>query len=596
MKKTQPTPPTDAPAPLTHSPSAPPPVLARVPVGECVIAPGINREDLAITNEFQADIFLRGVISPLVVRERAIDDPDAMDARYEIWAGARRWTAAVKAFVPDVPVSIYPADTPTRTMAELRLIENLQREDLSPLDEARQYQEALLDYEPGRAGVVTLGVCVGKSASHIYSRLRLLKLPKALHQAWAKGKVPQSIVELIATLPDEKDQLEALDKISTGDSVYDLDTGKRTLECMSVRQARGYLAREFQSDLRKAIWALDDAALYPEAGPCTTCPFRGGHPEGAPGVDDPNACTRRPCYQKKRELSLKRKIEEAEAAGKTVVPAKEAEEIFRHSLVCGGDYVEAKGKPWQDRKGRTYEELLKSGKRESGKAGEASLVVHAVEPESGKLVKLYKKSGLNDALVAAGHDWAKPAKPANGNGSRPKPETAEAKAKREAEEDLADRVRDRVIAAVMKVVENPKITNRQHANLWAFMFSRWMHEVDDPTEAFYTRRKIARSSLHSIRELSVKSDLVLENVRGECLENALAVYGVYSSEAIEQLAGLCGVDMKAIEKQTRAELIAPKSPTKPKPAKPTAAPKKPVKKPPKPRQSKIQNPKSKIAK
>jgi ParB/RepB/Spo0J family partition protein len=556
--------------PLPQSPALPPPgpalpapALARVATVACVIAPGINRSDLAITPDFLSDIATRGVVQPLIVRAL----PDGTDGTngtdgplYEIFAGARRWTAAAKAFIGEVPVAIYPAETPTAAMAELRLIENLQREDLSALDEAAQYREALegATYGVGREAVIALGARVGKSASHIYSRLRLLKLPKALHQAWGKGVVSQSIVELIATLPDEADQLEALAKISEGDSEYDLDTGKHTLHCMSVREARGYIAREFQSDLQKALWNLDDAELYPEAGSCMACPFRGGHPEGAPGVEDSMACTRRSCYQKKRELFVKRKMSELEAAGKTVLSVKESEKLWKYGhLTHNGGYVEARQKPYLDKGGRTYEELLKAGKGASGKAGKEfaeSNTVYVVNPDTGDAIKLFKRAGLDEALVAAGHTWAKPID-GNGSRSKAKPETAEAKAEREGKAALAKQVEGRVLEAVMKVVERPDLPDRKHALLWAFMFAQWLQLAGGPPDAFYKRRGIARSTTDVLAKLRPTSDLVLEVVRGHCLENALVdEYDGIDVLALRRLADLCGVDVKAIEGRSRAEL------------------------------------------
>ena len=533
--------------PAPPQPPLPAPELARVATSVCVIAPGINRRDLAITPEFQADIAQRGVIQPLLVRALGTD----VVPTYEIWAGARRWTAAAKALQEEVPVAIYPADTPTGAMAELRLIENLQREDLSALDEAAQYREALEGpmYGVGRAAVIALGVRVGKSASHIYSRLRLLKLPKPLLKAWSDGTVPQSIVELITTLPDVKDQLEALAEIATGDSTWDPVARKTTTQCMSVRQARIFIAREYQSDLRKAIWELDDADLYPEAGPCTTCPFRGGHPDGAAGVEDPNACTRRSCYQKKRDLSLKQQIDAAEAPGKTVLPLKDSEKLWQYGHLNPG-YVEAASKCYRDKRTRTYEELLKVGQASSLSPGKkaSSLAVHAVNPNTGKLVKLFKSAGLAEALVAAGHTWAKTT---NGSRSKPKPETAEAKAKREAEEALAKQVEHRMLEAIMKVVENPKINDRLQANLWAFVFSCQLDELGEPSDTFFKRRGIAKTSLHSIRELSPKSNLVIGNVRGECIEHLLMDYTDYREDLVSKLAALCAVDVKAIEKQAR---------------------------------------------
>lgn len=113
-----------------------------------------------------------GVLQPLVVR------PCASSANgYEIVAGERRWRAAQRAGLHEVPVVVRAIDD--LQMLELALVENLQREDLSPLEEARAYQRLIEEFQHTQE---QLAGVVGKSRSHVANMLRLLQLPDEVQQ------------------------------------------------------------------------------------------------------------------------------------------------------------------------------------------------------------------------------------------------------------------------------------------------------------------------------------------------------------------------------------------------------------------------------
>ena len=130
-------------------------------------------EDLA------SSIRERGIIQPIVVRPL----PNLPDA-YEIIAGERRWRAAQRAGLHDVPVVIIEADD--KTALELAIIENVQRSDLNVLDEAAGYEKLIADHGYTQAD---LGSVLGKSRSHVANTLRLLKLPNSVRDIVAKGDI-----------------------------------------------------------------------------------------------------------------------------------------------------------------------------------------------------------------------------------------------------------------------------------------------------------------------------------------------------------------------------------------------------------------------
>ena len=120
--------------------------------------------------ELSNSIRERGIIQPILVRDSA-----AQAGHYEIIAGERRWRAAQMAQLHQVPVLIRSFDD--RATAEIALIENLQRQDLSPLEEAEGYLRLMDEFEHTQEA---LGNAVGKSRSHIANALRLLALPDGI--------------------------------------------------------------------------------------------------------------------------------------------------------------------------------------------------------------------------------------------------------------------------------------------------------------------------------------------------------------------------------------------------------------------------------
>ena len=128
-------------------------------------------------DELAASIKERGIIQPIVVRPLR-NLPDA----YEIVAGERRWRAAQRAGLHEVPVVIIEADD--KTALELAIIENVQRADLNILDEAAGYERLIADHGYTQAD---LGSVLGKSRSHVANTLRLLKLPTSVRDIVATG-------------------------------------------------------------------------------------------------------------------------------------------------------------------------------------------------------------------------------------------------------------------------------------------------------------------------------------------------------------------------------------------------------------------------
>ena len=149
-----------------------------IPVGQIVPNPGQPRRhfDEAALDELAASLRDRGLIQPIVVRPRG--------EGYEIVAGERRWRAAQRARLHEVPAIVRTlSDAET---IELAIVENIQRQDLNAIEEAAAYQRLAADYGHTQEA---LGRLVGKSRSHIANLLRLLDLPSAVQAAVAEGRL-----------------------------------------------------------------------------------------------------------------------------------------------------------------------------------------------------------------------------------------------------------------------------------------------------------------------------------------------------------------------------------------------------------------------
>ena len=125
--------------------------------------------------DLASSIRQHGIVQPVVVRTTA-------DNRYEIIAGERRWRAAQLAGLTDIPVIVRDVDD--RTALEIAIVENVQRSDLNPLEEAMGYELLIADHGYTQND---LGEIIGKSRSHVANSLRLLKLPEPVRDMLASG-------------------------------------------------------------------------------------------------------------------------------------------------------------------------------------------------------------------------------------------------------------------------------------------------------------------------------------------------------------------------------------------------------------------------
>jgi len=134
----------------------------------------------------------KGVLQPVLVRPA----PDA-PGEYQLVAGERRWRAAQQAGLKTMPALVRELDD--QQVLEIAIIENVQRADLNPLEEAAGYQQLIDDHSYTQAD---LGQVIGKSRSHVANTLRLLKLPEAVRTMVAEGRLTAGHARTLITVED----------------------------------------------------------------------------------------------------------------------------------------------------------------------------------------------------------------------------------------------------------------------------------------------------------------------------------------------------------------------------------------------------------
>lgn len=158
-----------------------------------------DEEELAALSE---SISIHGLVQPLTVREMP-------SGYFQIIAGERRWRAARLAGLRELPVVVMEADD--RKTMELALIENLQRQDLNPVEEALGYRSLMDDYGLTQEDTARR---VGKSRPAVANTLRLLSLPEKVLEMVRKGELSAGHARAVLSLKTEKAQLEAAQKIA----------------------------------------------------------------------------------------------------------------------------------------------------------------------------------------------------------------------------------------------------------------------------------------------------------------------------------------------------------------------------------------------
>lgn len=137
----------------------------------------------------------KGIVQPILVRPQP--GKPLEENRYEIIAGERRWRAAQQAGLHEIPVLIQTVND--KEALELAIVENVQRSDLNPVEEARGYQQLLDGFDYTQQDLATV---IGKSRSHVANTLRLLKLPEKVQSLLQAGDLTAGHAKILVTASD----------------------------------------------------------------------------------------------------------------------------------------------------------------------------------------------------------------------------------------------------------------------------------------------------------------------------------------------------------------------------------------------------------
>ncbi|WP_234197100.1 ParB/RepB/Spo0J family partition protein [Pseudacidovorax sp. NFM-22] len=320
-----------APAATVSVPDAPraehaPPAGLMVLDRRALVASRTNprkRFDAAFMEELASSIRAHGVAQPLLARplpgERLQETytdrrADAPRPTHEIVAGERRWRACEMAGVHQIPVLV--RDLTDAAVLELQLVENLQRADLHPMEEAEGYQKLMTDLGMAAEDIAAR---IGKGTTYVYNTLKLIALVDAAREAFYAGELTRSTAGLLATLPSHL-QPEALKSFTAKNFAGDP---------LSFRAAKALVDDRYRLKLTEAAFNTADASLVPEAGACATCPKRAGaNPQLFDDIANGDTCTDPACFAAKKEAHYTVLRARAESRGQTIITGREAREIM----------------------------------------------------------------------------------------------------------------------------------------------------------------------------------------------------------------------------------------------------------------------------
>ena len=204
--------------------------IRQIPLADIQPHPGQPRRhfDEEALDELAASIAARGVLQPIVVRK--------VEDGYQIVAGERRWRAAQRAGLHDMPALVRTlSDTET---LEISIIENIQRADLNAIEEAEAYQRLISEYGHSQEAV---GKFVSKSRSHIANLLRLLDLPDAIRRQVATGALTMGHARALITAEDP--EMLAIEVTRRGLSVRETEQLARRAKGQSAPRSRSSAPR-----------------------------------------------------------------------------------------------------------------------------------------------------------------------------------------------------------------------------------------------------------------------------------------------------------------------------------------------------------------
>jgi ParB/RepB/Spo0J family partition protein len=339
--------------------------------------------DIDSLNAMAASIKDHGLMQPIVVRPlpaARLAETSHLKPRpiYELVSGERRWRGAQIAELQTMPM--LERDLTDEAVIELQLVENIEREDLDPMEEAEGFEllRAQLGYTVDQ---IADRIGRGRGVSYVRKAMKLLNLSPESREAMYAGHLGRSTGLLVARYPAER-QAAVVDFIKS----KAIKT-KGGTEPAPFREIAPALHR-FNTELKDAAFDTQDADLVPAAGACSTCPKRTGAAQDLFGDADqmgPDNCTDADCFQEKKEAHVVQIHARAKAQGLKVVDdadARNAKPSPYGTTIQGyvrlNDIAYVEQGDDEKQRGVTFEDALRS----QGKKAPKPLVF--IDPHTGK--------------------------------------------------------------------------------------------------------------------------------------------------------------------------------------------------------------------
>lgn len=265
----------------------------------------IDQIELSVTNprkhidakslsELAESIKEHGVLSPILVRPYVDEKSTWQD--YQLVCGERRYRAAIMAGLETIPANIRVLTD--EEAFELQIIENLERKDVHPLDEADAFKSML---DSGKYSLLDIAAKMAKSESFITQRLKLVDLIDEVRTDFLAGHLGIGHAILIARLTEIKQK-----------EIYDLAqpfNGKEPINYGTIHDLKETIEHESCLLDITVIFSLEDETLLPEAGACSNCPKRSGcNPVLFSDMQDADRCFDEACFDKKESNHIIREV------------------------------------------------------------------------------------------------------------------------------------------------------------------------------------------------------------------------------------------------------------------------------------------------
>lgn len=506
--------------------------------------------DPAKLQELADSIAASGVHQPILLRPlpahrledthreaRALKQPAP---EYELVAGERRWRACQLAKVAQIPAMIRPM-TDAQAL-EAQVIENLQREDVTELEEAEGYR-VLMDSQG--ISLEQVAQKIGKSKSYVHTRVKILDLCQQGQQALREGKIDFSCALPIARIPNEQLQIKAMDEVLA--------------QTMGAREVQSLVRNNYMLKLEYASFDREDASLRLAAGKCSTCAHRtGANPDMFADVDSADVCTNPACYRDKEEAHAANVRKQAEQLGAEVIDGREAKALVSSSFSNRVEgYLRLDSRDDSPIKGKTLRTALADVMEQAGV--QATIIVN---PHNSKdLIPVLRPEQARELLAMAGAKEAE-AKLAE-DAARTAKHNEEA-AKTQAKADFEIAWRQGVLTAIVQHLQEPSQAAQDCINLMA---ARSIVNTINTAHAQTLCKLLDLGKVAPVAAIREQAEAHPISTAGAVIALRDSAYSPWWDERnpdtqpnaqLQTLAAACGIDIEAIKAQAKANQRAAK--------------------------------------